>query len=221
MSFIGKLVTAMSGNKKNDDDDDNELTDLCLDRGSSILGVDPSSIAFAAYDGVTHINVDMRAKTQLGRMMAHSWNENFHHPRFGPFNSMDGFWAYIKTDCKHDYFRYMTAQNARAKLKEMMKDKANHLVVPNFFATIIEADYHKFCSDGKLYELLKNSIEPFDMYYVYEAADNVSPSILIRPQPSEVLILGFEYLRDLIQHDKPWDVVDFNHYMEKQGITLE
>jgi hypothetical protein len=219
MSLISKLVSAFSNNEKPSDDED--IGDMSGGRGQSILGVDPSSLAHAAYDGITHINVDMRGKTVLGRMMAHSWNDTFHHPRLGPFNSMDGFWGYIKTGKKHDSFRYMTAQDARARLKEMMKDKSNHLIVPDFYQTIIEADYYKFCSDQKIVQLLKSTIEPFDMYYVYQTTDTSAESLLIRPQPSETLIAGFEYIRDLIQHDKNWDSKEFLEYMTKNGINLE
>ena len=43
-------------------------------------------------DGVDHINIYSRGKTQLGRMLSNFYLSPFNHPVYGGFNTVEGFY---------------------------------------------------------------------------------------------------------------------------------
>jgi hypothetical protein len=43
-------------------------------------------------DGVTHINIYSKGKTELGRWLTNFSYSPFNHPEYGKFLSMEGFW---------------------------------------------------------------------------------------------------------------------------------
>lgn len=193
-----------------------EPVDMNLGRGSSVLQLDENSIEYAAYDGVTHINVDFHtAKTELGRMLSHANDSSFNHPAYGPFRSMEGFWSWARTGMKHDHFRYNPPAECRAWVRN---NRHECVTLPDFRYIVIEANYHRVMSNAKLTELMRQSIEKFDMYYLRKpnTVDGDDHKIITRPAPSEWLIVGFEYIRECIQND-----VSFNRQvLEKRFEEL-
>lgn len=49
-------------------------------------------------DGITHINMYSRGKTQLGRDLSNFSYHPFVHPKFGRFVSLEGFWYWLLTE---------------------------------------------------------------------------------------------------------------------------
>lgn len=49
-------------------------------------------------DGVTHINVYSRGRTQLGRLLSNFAETPFIHPRHGRFDSIEGLWYWLSVD---------------------------------------------------------------------------------------------------------------------------
>lgn len=49
------------------------------------------------YDGVAHINVYSKGRTELGRLLSNFAYTPFTIPFLGMFNSVEGFWYYILT----------------------------------------------------------------------------------------------------------------------------
>ena len=111
-------------------------------------------------DGVTHINIYSKAKTELGR-----WLSNFTKVRLeleeGTFQSIEGYWYYLTT--KDERFKNLYGWEAKKLGKESV-DTMN----------ISDYDFRekiKKALDVKLrlrYKLLGNSELPFCHYYDYK-----------------------------------------------------
>jgi hypothetical protein len=52
-------------------------------------------------DGIDHCNAYSRARTPLGRALSNFANIGFVHPTYGTFASVEGFWYFLATGCKH------------------------------------------------------------------------------------------------------------------------
>jgi len=162
------------------------------------VAVDNTDSLFVKQDGHTHINVYSRGLTDLGRMLAHFTFSPFVHPYYGPFNSMEGFWYYIKARKPEDALRTLHGWEA----KELGK-KLEHIRRPNFKELIVEANYHKVVQNPRLLAAMKNSVLPFDHYYLYGPG-----KILIRPNGFEWLVEGFEQIRTMVKLGKAPTPID-------------
>lgn len=123
-------------------------------------------IPTATGDGVTHINIDAGAKTELGRLLCNFAHTNFEHKKYGPFASIEGFWHWIrdkKEDGSIDAIRSLYGNAA----KNFVKNRKGFLFVDNFKSEIVCAIYYKVVQNQKLYDLLLNSELPFQMYYQF------------------------------------------------------
>jgi hypothetical protein len=163
----------------------------------------PLTNEHARKDGVTHINISSRGKTELGRALAHFSHSPFIHPYYGPFDSMEGLWHYIKADAKH------TAE--KQKLRELVGYRAKELGstltkrhVSNFKAQIIEANYFKIDQTPHLRELIIESTLPFDHYYLHGPGN-----VLVRSNGFGWLVEGFEEIRKMFKEGRRPDPVDY------------
>ncbi|MNU19603.1 hypothetical protein D3C71_78340 [compost metagenome] len=154
-----------------------------------IEAVDNTDSLFVKQDGVTHINVYSRGNTDLGRMLAHFTFSPFVHPYYGPFNSMEGFWYYIKARKPEDALRTLHGWEAKELGKQL-----EHMRRPNFKELIVEANFHKITQNPRLLAMMKGSVLPFDHYYLYGPG-----KILIRPKGFEWLVEGFESIRTMVK----------------------
>lgn len=151
--------------------------------------IDNTDSLFVKQDGHTHINVYSRGNTDLGRMLAHFTFSPFVHPYYGPFNSMEGFWYYIKARKPEDALRTLHGWEAKELGKQL-----EHMRRPNFKELIVEANFHKVTQNPRLLAMMKNSVLPFDHYYLYGPG-----KILIRPKGFEWLVEGFESIRTMVK----------------------
>lgn len=140
-------------------------------------------------DGVNHINIWYRGATELGRMLSHFYELRFVHPFFGPFNSMEGFWHYIKSEEKDDELRLLAGQEARNYGK-----KLSPAYVPGFAEIINTANFYKIEQSPKLKQLFVDSDLPFEHYYLFGPGE-----VLIRPKGHAWLISGFEKSRRMMK----------------------
>jgi hypothetical protein len=53
-------------------------------------------------DGIDHINIYSRGKTEVGRQLSNFAHTPFTHKDYGYFNSVEGLWYYLITGCKHE-----------------------------------------------------------------------------------------------------------------------
>jgi hypothetical protein len=118
-------------------------------------------------DGIDHINIYSKAKTELGRWLSNFQycpiNTYFH----GKFNSIEGFWYYLGTDHPDkEKLRNLYGFQAKKIGKEMKKVSKVHC--DNFEDRIREALQVKIgAMPNHLEELFYCSDLPLEHYYNY------------------------------------------------------
>jgi len=141
-------------------------------------------------DGVTHINVYSHGKTELGRLLSNFAHTPFHHPTFGWFESMEGYWYWLGTGMQHDDLRRYWGYEAKRIGK--MYERATF---PNFEELIEEGLYYKLLWHPEIQELIVNSTLPFYHYYTYGGGAKI-----IMPSNTEWLLDCLEELRFNLKH---------------------
>lgn len=136
-------------------------------------------------DGVDHINIYSRGKTQLGRMLSNFYLLPFSHPVYGIFNTVEGFYYYVSTGFKHENLRTLSGFEAKKFGKSLERAK-----LEDFENIIRKAIRLKIYQNDSLTVLLKASSLPFAHYYFY--GDSEGKYKLFTPK-------GFEYMVDEIE----------------------
>jgi hypothetical protein len=165
------------------------------------MEVDRTSLEYAAQDGVTHININRLSTSELGAALAHFTYAPFRHPYFGPFNSMEGFWYFIKALRPSDELRVLSGHRAKEFGKALPAGRR-----ANFKQIIVEANYYKVVQNDNIKALMMESELPFDHYYLYGEGP-----ILIRPTGFEWLVEGFEEIRRMIDEDRRPAPLDYTN----------
>lgn len=142
-------------------------------------------------DGTSHINIYSRAATKLGKQLSNFSYSPFTHPEFGLFNSVEGFWYWLSTGCKHEKLRALYGYDAKkfgSKLERLPRDDFNE--------QIKKAIRIKIESDPDLFFSFINSDLPFCHYYYWTAKDGSSNSPkVLEPQSVRWLTEYFLELR--------------------------
>lgn len=129
-------------------------------------------------DGVTHINVYTRGKTQLGRDLTNLSDIGFDHPRLGSFRCMEGLWYYGLTGYCHDDLR--TLNGFDAKRVGRKKIRRRQLDEDQFREDIIAGLEARFEQNPDLKEALVNSHLPLLHYYCYfSKKPGVPPKVIV------------------------------------------
>lgn len=144
-------------------------------------------------DGVDHINIWDHGKTELGKLLALSTPLNFRHSRFNRFNTIEGFWNYIRSVERDDRLRKFVGKPLRLCISNLT---FRH--VTNFKAIIMDANWQKIKQYPELAEAVKESTLPFDSYFIYRRQDGVPE----RPQFVYWLIEGFNEIRNALKEDR-------------------
>lgn len=115
-------------------------------------------------DGVTHINIWSKAKTELGQALSNFAHTPFTHPEFGMFASMEALWYWLSTGRTHNELRRlygMSAKSYGSKLARVEMDEAE------FRKIICDAFRCKLDQHPKLKEAFTRSTLPLEHYFVY------------------------------------------------------
>lgn len=165
--------------------DQSDFQDSLFDHDGGQTHITPSNLEYSRLDGVTHINIYSKGRTELGRLLSHFTHTPFTHPYYGPFHSMEGFWYYIKAAEQDDTLRTLWGRQA----KDYGKRKPS-LRRENFKELIIEANFHKIDQTPELKRLMADSALPFDHYYLFG-----EEPVFVRPPGFGWLVEGFEEIR--------------------------
>lgn len=128
-----------------------------------------------AEDGVTHINVYSKGATELGRLLSNFAQTPFEHPIFGHFESMEGYWYYIRTGFQFGELKYMHGHAAKVHGKQ-----EEVVPFPHFEAAILDGIRCKLRQNRGILKLLEDSTLPLTHYYWYGTVDN--PKVIDQPQ---------------------------------------
>lgn len=122
------------------------------------LNPDPSQ------DGITHINVWSKGRTQLGQLLSNFAHVGFNHPVHGYFASVEGFWYWLSTGRTHDELRRLYGASAKS-----VGSKLEQVPIPEdeFREGILEALRCKIEQNPDIAVALKNSHLPLEHYFVY------------------------------------------------------
>jgi hypothetical protein len=168
-----------------------------------MVTLDDTAKSKVELDGVTHINIDKRGRTELGQMLTHMSRSQFDHPEFGPFQSVEGFIGFIRSGATDDQFHYVHGMNARYRAKNQNSD-----FIRGFRELVMQANYLKIVQNDSLRRAFRDSMLPFDHYYLL---GNGRP---VQPRNAQWIIPGFEELRRLIKADQPYPTVDYTGVQE-------
>lgn len=148
-------------------------------------------------DGVSHINIYLLGKTPLGQMLAHFFRSPFKHPDLGPFDSMEGYWHWVKSVDRPDKLRYLSGFSAKRTGSELEKQSN----IPDFQELILEGNYCKITQNPELLKLFVESELPFEHYYMWKQEEpDAEDNRPIRPRSMDWLVPQFEHLRALIRN---------------------
>lgn len=143
-------------------------------------------------DGKTHINIHHKAKEPLGRKLSHYYSAPFVHPYFGPFETIEGLWHYLKDGCRDDAFRNLNGHKAKQRFRK--KDEQGQYLqknIPQVADVMLWANYAKIEQNPDILKELVASELPFEQYFLQPNSD-----IPVRPRGSEWLVKVFEDLRE-------------------------
>lgn len=115
-----------------------------------------------AQDGVTHINVFSRGKTELGVFLSNFHRAPFKHPQYGLFESMEGFWHWVSTGKQHDAFRKLYGMAAKTMAKQFTRVEN-----PDFHEEIKKAIEYKIEAYPLFKLKLKMNKLPLRHYFVF------------------------------------------------------
>lgn len=118
-----------------------------------------------SYDGIYHINIYSQGKTALGRHLSNFAVTPFTYEPYGTFKSVEGFWYYYFTGCKHEQFKRMWGFQAKQQGKKLFEEK--HLINDEDKSIILEAIRCKLRQNHTIRQMLKESILPLKHYYVF------------------------------------------------------
>ncbi len=162
-------------------------------------------------DGIHHINIYTEGKTELGRLLAFEHEERFNHPILGSFNSMTGYWSYVKSLSHRNTYR-VKSPNTCISIRKRFNDLKPK--VDNFRALIISGCYHRIISNSDLVEMVKESTLPFEMYYVKKETDNstgtpVKYEVKTQHNYSGWLTAGLNEIRNALRENRQPDLSPF------------
>lgn len=151
------------------------------------------------------INVDHRSDSDLGRRLSAMNFQPWTHPVHRNFNSMEGFWWWIKSKGTDDHFRFMHPVQCRLRGSPLYRNQE----IDDFHVIIMEANYFRVANDPDLQAAIIESTEPFDLFYT----DNQGR--MVRPAPYKWIIPGWEYIRTCLRDNVAWDSNVFRSMLTK------
>lgn len=161
-------------------------------------------------DGIDHINVYTKGKTELGRLLTNLADVPLEHPKYGKFKSMEGLWYYLKTGRIFNEFRNYSGFEAKKEGQKKMKsinrdqiknpdDEDKNELPEEFKNDIVEGIKAKLRQNKHLLNLLIQSNLPLCHYYYYGEIDK-NPKVVYLPQ-HDWQIEAIEKIRDICQKD--------------------
>lgn len=117
-------------------------------------------------DGVQHVNVWTKGNTLLGRQLSNLAPIPMHHPEYGKFACLEGYWFWLSTGKEHNILRGLTGFEARKTGKELKQVRYD-----NFQKEFKEGMYWRLAQNPSLSSLLRRLVgyDQLELkhYYVY------------------------------------------------------
>ncbi len=156
-------------------------------------------------DGVDHINIWNKGKTELGRFLNQTSRSDFVHPEYGPFHSVMGFWHWIKSYDRDDNYRYLSG--GRIKKYATENPGGETFFIKDYQEVLLAANYEKIMQKEEMKKLFVESTLPFDHYYLFGDSN-----VLVKPFGREWVCKMYEDLRIMIRAGKKPADIDYSQY---------
>jgi hypothetical protein len=144
-------------------------------------------------DGVKFINIYDFGNSELGRMLSPITHMPFVHPVYGSFQTLQGFWEWIKSEERPDAIRYVSGKQAVHIGRGLTK-----IYLANFQELIVQANFCRIDQNERLRKEFLLSSLPFEMYYIRNPG--TKDAIAIRPSNREIIVQATQQVRDLMWH---------------------
>lgn len=119
-------------------------------------------------DGVDHINIYSKGKTELGVLLSNFAHTPFNYENFGKFASVEGFWYYYLTGCKHSKLKELYGWKAKQEGRKYSQDRIDQDGLTEEQKEVIkEAIRCKLRQNRYIVKMLAESHLPFKHYYEY------------------------------------------------------
>jgi len=131
--------------------------------------IDPNIELTPDDDGKTHLNLASKAKTKLGKAMSNFGHYPFNHPKYGCFESVEGFQYWLILGGKHDELRLAHGYPAK-QLGDRLCEENPQNVVPFTMESredMLEALRCKLRQNRGLLHMLVNTKLPLVHYNWY------------------------------------------------------
>lgn len=123
-------------------------------------------------DGVTHINVYSKGRTEMGRWLSNFAHTPFLHPTDGVFSSIEGYWYWLS--CAHPRREELrAAHGVQAKQLGRLLRGADWPRIPDFQTKIKQAIRLKFTYHPAWLVAFQRTTLPLAHYYVYSGGIHV------------------------------------------------
>lgn len=119
-------------------------------------------------DGVDHINIYSKGKTELGRLLSNFARTPFVYHPWGVFESVEGFWYWYFTGCQHFQFKKLYGYQAKQEGQKYRDDRIDKTgITESDREVILEAIRCKLRQNKNILKLLTENTLPFAHYYEY------------------------------------------------------
>lgn len=150
---------------------DEATHDFKVRHNHDLIPFDPNT------DGVTHINIYSKGKTELGRLLSNFAHTPFKHREHGHFSSIEGFWYWLSTGKKYDDLRSLYGFKAKEAglIIRKKSDQSSYSMDPTsseFQSEIKGAILQKIEQTPSLAEMLRINQLPLTHYYCWGNGDN-------------------------------------------------
>jgi len=155
-------------------------------------------------EGIDHINIYSKSSLTLGRALSNFFHSVFIHPKYGKFNSVEGYYYWWLTGRMHDELKELHG----FKAKEFGESKEAVIKVTKKFKEEMQyAVGLKVLQNEYIQNLMIKSSLPFAHYYYY-GKPNLNPKVYDRSKKDDYLIDACETLRAELKRNGKFDKVE-------------
>ena len=127
-------------------------------------------------DGISHINVYSKGRTELGRLLSNFANTPFMHPAHGKFASVEGYWYWLS--CKEDTLKELYGYKAKKVGRELGGE--DWLDDAAFRMNVCTAITCKLEQNPYISKMLAETDLPLVHYYLF--GNNYNPKVIVPSQ---------------------------------------
>jgi hypothetical protein len=142
-------------------------------------------------DGVTHINIYSKGKTDLGRLLSNFATLWVSHPEHGNWPSIEAFYYWYGTGKTHDIFRELSPYEVKKYGKNLPKVPVDDFQDQIRLMILFKIQYY-----SNIREALKQTALPFTHYYTYGNGLDVK---IIEKDADQWLVEWVTIVRDYLQ----------------------